>query len=248
MSTPVPVLMFTFTDFGSATAIKFSIAQSFWLSAVHPSEGDAHRSALISLSGVTKVFSSVRFERKFSGIPVIFLYFVPMAISPIISAQMPPPVASAAQASSLAHAIQDQHGTITSTDGTCLFYRYWPATAVWTGRSVLVLHGIGYHSGPYKVVADALNPRGIDVYGLDARAHGLSCGRRDYIGTPLQVAADVAAMARFIRRRAGTKLFLINDSMGCNYALDYAKDHTDEISGLLCWRQRSISTSGSCFN
>jgi len=156
-----------------------------------------------------------------------------MASFQTVSAQMPPLVMSAGQASSLSQAIHDQHGVITSSDGTCLFYRYWPAVGSWNGHAALVLHGIGYHSGPYKVVADALNSRGIDVYGLDARGHGLSCGRRDYIGTPAQVAADIDAMVRFIRRRTGTELFLINDSMGCNYALDYAKDHNEEISGLI---------------
>ncbi len=29
------------------------------------------------------------------------------------------------------------------------------------------------------------------------------------------------------------KVFLLGDSMGCNYALDYAKDHQDELSGLI---------------
>ena len=182
---------------------------------------------------MTKVSFNVRFLRVFSGIPAIFVYFILMVSSPTVSAQMPPVVVSAGQASRLSRTIQDQHGVITSSDGTCLFYRYWPAYGAWNGQVALVLHGIGYHGGPYKVVADALNPRGIDVYALDARGHGLSCGRRDYIGTPLQVAADVAAMVRFIRRRAGAKIFLINDSMGCNYALDYAKDHNDEISGLI---------------
>jgi alpha-beta hydrolase superfamily lysophospholipase len=147
---------------------------------------------------------------------------------------MPPPVVSATEAYRLAHPIGDQHGVITSTDGTCLFYRYWPTAEAWNGHVVLLLHGIGYHSGPYKVVADALNPRGIDVYGLDARGHGLSCGRRGYLGSPPQVAADVAAMVQFVKRqRPGARIFLVNDSMGCNYALDYAKDHSDQLAGLI---------------
>ena len=53
----------------------------------------------------------------------------------------------------------------------------------------MVLHGIGYHSAPYKIVADALNSSGTEVYGLDARGHGLSQGRRGYIGTSIEVGA-----------------------------------------------------------
>lgn len=177
-------------------------------------EGAGTSNGLAGLQPVTKVSLNVRFLGELNGIPAIFVHFVLMVSSPTISAQMPPLVVSAGQASRLSQTIQDQHGVITSGDGTCLFYRYWPAYGAWNGHIALVLHGIGYHSGPYKVVADALNPRGIDVYGLDARGHGLSCGRRDYIGVPAQVAGDVAAMVRFIRRRAGAKIFLVNDSMG----------------------------------
>lgn len=147
---------------------------------------------------------------------------------------MPPQVHSAADAQRLGEPLADQHGHISSADGTRLFYRHWPATPISKQRAVIVLHGIGYHSGPYKVVADALNPQGVDVYGLDARGHGLSSGSRGYVGATARVAQDVAAMVGLIRaQQPDTKIFLLGDSMGCNYALDYAKDHQDELSGLI---------------
>jgi acylglycerol lipase len=155
-----------------------------------------------------------------------------MSTSADIAAQMPPQVRSTADGYRLGDPIADQHGTLTSADGTCLFYRYWPAKT-WSGQVVIVLHGIGYHSGPYKVIADALNPRGIAVYGLDARGHGLSCGSRGYTGSALAVAQDVAAIVDFVKRQQPhAKLFLMGDSMGCNYALDYAKDSA-QLSGLV---------------
>ncbi|MGB7584998.1 MAG: alpha/beta fold hydrolase [Terriglobales bacterium] len=146
--------------------------------------------------------------------------------------QMPPQIRSTDEAYRLGDPIGDQHGTLTSADGTCLFYRYWPAES-FNGRIVIVLHGIGYHSGPYKVIADALNPCGISVYGLDARGHGLSCGPRGYTGTATAVAQDVATMVNFVRReQPDAKIFLLGDSMGGNYALHYAKDNP-EIAGLI---------------
>jgi alpha-beta hydrolase superfamily lysophospholipase len=155
-----------------------------------------------------------------------------MASSADIAAQMPPQVRSTADGYRLGDPIADQHGTLTSADGTCLFYRYWPAE-VWSGRVVIVLHGIGYHSGPYKVIADALNPRGIAVYGLDARGHGLSCGPRGHTGSASAVAQDVSAIVDFvIQQQPHAKVFLLGDSMGCNYALDYAKDSA-QLAGLL---------------
>lgn len=156
-----------------------------------------------------------------------------ICILPLASAQMPPPIFSAADALRRSESIQTQHGALTSADGTCLFFRYWPSK-IPKDRVALVLHGIGFESAPYHVVADALNPRGIDVYALDARGHGLSCGSRNQIGTPRQVAQDVSAMAELIRaHHPAVKLYLVNDSMGCNFALDYAKDHGDQLSGVV---------------
>jgi alpha-beta hydrolase superfamily lysophospholipase len=148
-------------------------------------------------------------------------------------AQMPPQVRSTEDAYRLGDPIADQHGTVTSGDGTSLFYRYWPAQA-FNGRVVIVLHGIGYHSGPYKVIADAFKPRGIAVYGLDARGHGLSCGPRGYTGGTAEVAQDVAAIVDFVKRQQPhTKVFLMGDSMGCNYALNYAKENSAQLAGLI---------------
>jgi len=150
------------------------------------------------------------------------------------AAQMPPEVQSAADANRVAESTADHHGSVVSADQTCLFYRYWPAEKNGNGHVAIVLHGIGYQSGPYKVIADSLNPCGIDVYGLDARGHGLSGGRRGYLGSPGQVVQDVAAMVQFIKQqRPSAKVVLLGDSMGSNYALAYARKHSGELAGLV---------------
>ncbi|HEX8813921.1 MAG TPA: alpha/beta hydrolase [Terriglobales bacterium] len=146
---------------------------------------------------------------------------------------MPPEFTSPAEVQQFADDIVDHHGFIDSSDGTSLFYRHWPAEQC-NRRVLIVLHGIGFHSGPYKVVADALNSVGIDVYGLDARGHGLSQGRRGFLATPLQVQADVLAMIRQVRRdRPDAKIFLLGDSLGANFALNYAKSDGLELTGLV---------------
>src|SRR5438128_10681516 len=109
---------------------------------------------------------------------------------------MPPAINSSADALRAAQTISDHHGTIVSADQTCLFYRFWRAEAP-GNRIVLVLHGIGYHSGPYKVIADALNPHGIHVYGLDARRHGLPSRPPRDLGSPAQSSRNGSAMVRF---------------------------------------------------
>jgi len=146
---------------------------------------------------------------------------------------MPPEVTSPTEARQFSPQISDRHGFLTSSDGTSLFYRHWPASS-WNGRAAIVLHGIGFHSGPYRVIADALNPAGIDVYGLDARGHGLSQGRRGFLATPSQAQADVLAMIHMVRQqRPGAKVFLVGDSLGGNLVLNYAKSDGRELTGLV---------------
>jgi alpha-beta hydrolase superfamily lysophospholipase len=157
-----------------------------------------------------------------------------MLDSTTIEHLMPPEVISAEDIPRLSGTIVDRHGYVVSSDQTKLFYRHWPATAPWNGRVVVVLHGIGYHSGPYKVVAEALNSTGTDVYGLDARAHGLSQGRRGYVGTAIEVGADVECMIRLVKaQRPTAKVFLLGDSMGAGLALNYAKRNSRELAGLI---------------
>jgi alpha-beta hydrolase superfamily lysophospholipase len=151
-----------------------------------------------------------------------------------IEAPMPPEVSSPEDVSHLSGEIADQHGFVTSADQTRLFYRHWPARGAWNGRVVVVLHGIGYHSAPYRVIADTLNPQGTDVYGLDARGHGLSQGRRGFVGTSAEVGADVECMIRFVQQqRPAAKIFLLGDSMGADLVLNYAKRNSRELAGLI---------------
>lgn len=149
--------------------------------------------------------------------------------------QMPPPVSSVSNAQRLSQSITDNHGILASADKTCLFYRYWPADkSVSPERVVVVLHGIGYYSGPYKVIADALNPQGVQVYALDARAHGFSCGRRGYLGTPEQTADDVSSVVGFVKNAwPAAKIYLLGESMGGAFALNYVRNRGDQISGLI---------------
>ncbi len=147
---------------------------------------------------------------------------------------MPPEVTSAEDVADLSGKIDDRHGFVTSADQTRLFYRHWPASTTWNGRVVVVLHGIGYHSAPYKVIADALNPQGTEVYGLDARGHGLSQGRRGFVGTSAEVGADVECMIRLVKQQQPkAKVFLLGDSMGADLALNYAKRNSRELAGLI---------------
>lgn len=158
-----------------------------------------------------------------------------VSAQPLASRDLPSSSALPAALQPLLAAVTDPHGYISAADGTCLFYRDWfPADLPEPAAIVLVLHGIGYHGGPYKFIADDLNPRGIAVYALDARGHGLSCGVRDTLPTRDVENSDIGAMLALIREsHPGAKVFLLGDSMGGVLAMNYAREHNSDLAGLI---------------
>jgi alpha-beta hydrolase superfamily lysophospholipase len=131
--------------------------------------------------------------------------------------------------------IPDQHGTTISSDGTCLFYRYWiPQSQPDPEFVVLLLHGIGLHSGRYEATAEELNKSGIAVYALDTRGHGLSCGKRGRSPDSATENGDISAMLATIRQtHPEAKLFLMAESMGGVFALNFAKSNPSDLSGMI---------------
>jgi alpha-beta hydrolase superfamily lysophospholipase len=61
-------------------------------------------------------------------------------------------------------------------DGQRLFMRDWPLPEA--RGSVLIVHGLGEHSGRYQRLAQWFNQRGYAVRSYDQRGHGQSPGRR----------------------------------------------------------------------
>lgn len=61
-------------------------------------------------------------------------------------------------------------------DGQRLFVRDWPLPDA--RGAVLIVHGLGEHSGRYEQLAAWLNQRGYAVRSYDQRGHGRSPGRR----------------------------------------------------------------------
>ena len=131
--------------------------------------------------------------------------------------------------------ISDQHGSTVSSDGTCLFYRYWiPSGEPDPEYVVLLLHGIGLHSGRYVTTAQELNKSGIGVYAVDTRGHGLSCGKRGFIPTIPKENRDISAMLAAMRQlHPNAKIFLMAESMGGIFALNYARTNPSDLSGMV---------------
>jgi len=102
-------------------------------------------------------------------------------------------------------------------DGTMLAVRRWPVADATV--SVLLVHGLGEHSGRYEHVGRFFGERGLDVTAFDLRGHGHSAGRRAYVARWSDYLDDVEDMLGELE--APTRV-LYGHSLGGLIATSYA--------------------------
>jgi alpha-beta hydrolase superfamily lysophospholipase len=129
--------------------------------------------------------------------------------------------------------LQHQTGTFPSHDGMELFYQNWrgdpPARGV-----VVMVHGLGGHSGLFDNIVAALAPAGFHLYALDLRGNGRSPGRRGYINNWSEFRGDVGAFLNFINQsQADLPKFILGHSVGGAVVLDYVLHHPAGLQGTI---------------
>lgn len=98
-----------------------------------------------------------------------------------------------------------------TSDGVELFVRRWPVPESTPRRgSVVLVHGLGEHSGRYEHVAAVLTALGLEVVGYDHRGHGASGGVRGGLPHPDALLDDLA----LVYGSLGEDAFLLGHSMG----------------------------------
>ena len=111
-------------------------------------------------------------------------------------------------------------GVGAGADGTPLHLRHWaPAGTPWA--TVLIVHGIGEHSGRYERTGRLMAEAGLDVHAFDLRGHGLSGGRRVFVNRWGDYLDDLAVRIEAVRD-PGIPFVLLGHSMGALIALTYA--------------------------
>ena len=113
-------------------------------------------------------------------------------------------------------------GRVPARDGTSRLVRHWEANGEpWV--HVLLLHGLGEHSGRYEHVGQWLARSGIDVHAFDHCGHGGSDGPRGDIDRWEHFHEDVEDRLAAVRALAGERaIALYGHSMGGLIALGYA--------------------------
>jgi alpha-beta hydrolase superfamily lysophospholipase len=114
-----------------------------------------------------------------------------------------------------------------------LYYRTWRSAT--EPRAVVVLvHGVGEHSGRYMNVVAPLVAEGYAVYAYDLRGHGLSPGPRVHVDRWSEYRDDLGAFLTTVgRHEPGRPVVLYGHSMGSLVVLDYLLEHPDGLAGAI---------------
>ena len=129
------------------------------------------------------------------------------------------------------------HSTLTTPDGTTLHVTdYLPDTSTAPAASIVLMHGLGEHSGRYQHVAAFFCARGFAVRAYDHRGHGRSGGARGDVpqeDTLLNDAVQVIADWNQKRGASAAPPFLLGHSMGGLFAARFAVAQLLPLSGLI---------------
>ena len=123
-----------------------------------------------------------------------------------------------------------RQGTFKGTVGLELYYQSWhPEGEV---RAILVIvHGLGGHSGLYGNIVKHLIPQNYAVYAFDLRGNGRSPGQRGYINAWAEFREDLQAFVQLIKTQYPEQpLFLLGHSVGAVIVLDYVLRSPSEAS------------------
>ncbi|MDW3212842.1 MAG: alpha/beta hydrolase [Ilumatobacteraceae bacterium] len=127
---------------------------------------------------------------------------------------------------------QHAEGTLTSFDGLTIHHQSWLPDGD-PKAAVMLVHGLGEHSGRYGHVAGRLISAGYAVHALDHRGHGKSEGKRVFVKSYDEFMADLIQFRGHIEaEHPGLPLIVLGHSMGGNLAVGHVLDHQSGVAGL----------------
>lgn len=119
-----------------------------------------------------------------------------------------------------------------TSDGLKLFYQFWVPDAP---KAVLVLvHGMGDHSGRYGPFVRYFVERGFAVAAYDQRGHGRSEGERGHADQFQDFLQDLAQFIQMTKARfPKLPLFLIGHSFGGQVAINFIVRYAKGLRGVV---------------
>lgn len=114
-----------------------------------------------------------------------------------------------------------------------IYYQAWlPEGKV--KAALLVVHGLGEHSGRYMNVVNHFVPLGYAVYGFDHIGHGKSEGTREYVERFEDYTDTLTIYYSMVKGwQPGRPIFLLGHSMGGLIVPYYLLDHQADFKGAV---------------
>jgi alpha-beta hydrolase superfamily lysophospholipase len=125
----------------------------------------------------------------------------------------------------------DAAAWLTMADGQRLFLRDWPRRSA--HHAVLIVHGLGEHSGRYEALAQWFLTHGYAVRSYDQRGHGRTPGRRAALRHGDDLLSDLASVYEHYAASLERPPLLLGHSMGGLVALRAVLDGRVEPPGLV---------------
>lgn len=130
--------------------------------------------------------------------------------------------------------MQHREATFQGAKGFSIFRRTWLPDNGATRAAVVIVHGLGEHSGRYAHVAEQLVAAGCAVYAMDHRGHGKSDGSRAVVDRFSRAVEDIDQVVELAKKEnPGKPVFMLGHSMGGALALSYTLKHQPKLKGLI---------------
>jgi alpha-beta hydrolase superfamily lysophospholipase len=119
----------------------------------------------------------------------------------------------------------------TMGDASKIFMRSWQTDS---NDVLLILHGLGAHSGWFIDMGNELATRGLNIYTIDHRGFGRSEGLAGHIDSyHLYVEDTIAIIAEICKRHPLGRIYLLGHSMGGIFSAYIAAKHSNLLAGVL---------------
>ncbi|HNX23399.1 MAG TPA: lysophospholipase [Spirochaetota bacterium] len=123
-------------------------------------------------------------------------------------------------------------GSFTGKGGIEIFFQKWVAEKA--KAVVILVHGLGEHSGRYENLLKGFADKKISVFAIDHRGHGKSDGKKGHIDSFMDYVYDLKLFLEFIKEEnKGLPVILYGHSMGGVIAAKYAMTYPDDLSMLV---------------
>ena len=128
--------------------------------------------------------------------------------------------------------IESRSSMFETFDGLGLYEQWWnPEGQAKAG--IVIVHGLGEHSGRYHKTALGLVKDGFSAYTYDLRGHGKSDGVLAAVDTFDDYLDDMSVCLSRVQEKHPKPLFLLGQSMGGLIAALYTAIHKPAIRGLI---------------